>query len=190
MYGIAVELALHQQFGPSAPAGAVAGPVSRFDDGFKTVVCEGEGGQQQATRAQDAGDIAAGRAVLMVVKDDLQLLGLIALFSSSDHLSLRHRQLTLQRQWGVWLIAASLPFVLSMLNWRRDPAREMRLKELEKRSKQLEKELALLDWIHSELDLIEADSPSSSTPSAGNRRKLQRLLSPLNRPEMADLFRA
>ena len=50
------------------------------------------------------------------------------------------------------------------LNWRRDPAREMRLKELEKRSKQLEKELALLDWMHSELDLIEADLPSSSTP--------------------------
>jgi len=58
-----------------------------------------------------------------------------------------------------------------MLNWRRDPAREMRLKELEKRSKQLESEIeqlkrdnALLDWMHSEIDLIEADLPSSSTP--------------------------
>jgi hypothetical protein len=51
-----------------------------------------------------------------------------------------------------------------MLNWRRDPAREMRLKQLEKRSKQLDRELALLDWMHSELDLIEADLPSSSTP--------------------------
>ena len=46
---------------------------------------------------------------------------------------------------------------LRMLNWRRDPAREMRLK-------QLEKELALLEWMHSEIDLIEADLPSSSTP--------------------------
>ena len=46
---------------------------------------------------------------------------------------------------------------LRMLNWRRDPDREMRLK-------QLEKELALLDWMHSEIDLIEADLPSSSTP--------------------------
>jgi hypothetical protein len=44
-----------------------------------------------------------------------------------------------------------------MLNWRRDPAREMRLKKLEN-------DLALLDWIESELDLIEADLPSSSTP--------------------------
>jgi hypothetical protein len=42
---------------------------------------------------------------------------------------------------------------LRMLNWRRDPAREMRLKEH-----------ALLDWIESEIDLIEADLPSSSTP--------------------------
>ena len=47
--------------------------------------------------------------------------------------------------------------LLRMLNWRRDPAAEQR-------RMQLEKELALLDWIHSELDLIEADLPSSSTP--------------------------
>jgi hypothetical protein len=41
---------------------------------------------------------------------------------------------------------------------------EMRLKDLEKRSKQLEREIALLDRMHSELDLIEADLPSSLTP--------------------------
>jgi len=85
---------------------------------------------------------------------------LVAPFSSYDHVSLPHRQLPLQQQWGVWLITVSLsPFrsLLRMLNWRRDPARELRLK-------QLEKELALLDWMHSELDLIEADLPSSSTP--------------------------
>ncbi|MFO7629212.1 MAG: hypothetical protein R6W06_06795 [Prochlorococcaceae cyanobacterium] len=46
---------------------------------------------------------------------------------------------------------------LRMLNWRRDPAAEQR-------RMQLERELALLDWMHSELDLIEADLPSSSTP--------------------------
>jgi hypothetical protein len=57
-----------------------------------------------------------------------------------------------------------------MLNWRRDPERLMRLKELERkellleqRARQLEKEHALLDWIESEIDLIEADLPSSST---------------------------
>ena len=45
---------------------------------------------------------------------------------------------------------------LSMLNWRRDPAREM----------QIEKELALLNWMHSEIDLIEADLPSERTIAA------------------------
>ena len=64
-----------------------------------------------------------------------------------------------------------------MLNWRRDPAREMRLKQLEsdieqlknervqieKGTERIEKEIALLDWMHSEIDLIEADLPSSST---------------------------
>ena len=65
-----------------------------------------------------------------------------------------------------------------MLNWRRDPAREMRLKQLEseieqlkkgrvqieKETEQIEREIALLKWMHSEIDLIEADLPSSSTP--------------------------
>ena len=51
-----------------------------------------------------------------------------------------------------------------MLNWRRDPVVEMQIELSEQRTKQLEKELALLDWMHSELDLIEADLPSSSTP--------------------------
>ena len=51
-----------------------------------------------------------------------------------------------------------------MLNWRRDPVVEMQIELSEQRTKQLEKELALLKWMHSEIDLIEADLPSSSTP--------------------------
>ena len=53
---------------------------------------------------------------------------------------------------------------LRMLNWRRDPVVEMQIERSEQRTKQLEKELALLEWMHSEIDLIEADLPSSSTP--------------------------
>jgi hypothetical protein len=45
----------------------------------------------------------------------------------------------------------------AMLNWRRDPVAEQR-------RMQLEKEIALLEWIESEIDLIEADLPSNSTP--------------------------
>ena len=58
-----------------------------------------------------------------------------------------------------------------MLNWRRDPAREMQIERSKQRTKQLESEIeqlrrdnALLSWMHSEIDLIEADFPSSSTP--------------------------
>jgi len=65
-----------------------------------------------------------------------------------------------------------------MLNWRRDPVAEMQIERSELRTKQLEseieqlkkermqieREIALLDWMHSEIDLIEADLPSSSTP--------------------------
>jgi len=40
----------------------------------------------------------------------------------------------------------------------------MQIERSEQRTKQLEKELALLSWMHSEIDLIEADLPSSSTP--------------------------
>lgn len=74
---------------------------------------------------------------------------------------------------------------LQMLNWRRDPVVEMQIELSEQRTKQLEKEIeqlkngrvqieneieqlkkdnALLDWMLSEIDLIEADLPSSSTP--------------------------
>jgi hypothetical protein len=51
-----------------------------------------------------------------------------------------------------------------MLNWRRDPVVEMQIERSEQRTKQLEKELALLARIESEIDLIEADLPSGSTP--------------------------
>ena len=60
---------------------------------------------------------------------------------------------------------------LRMLNWRRDPVVEMQIERSEQRTKQLESEIeqlkrdnALLSWMHSEIDLIEADLPSSSTP--------------------------
>ena len=89
---------------------------------------------------------------------------------------------------------------LRMLNWRRDPAVEMQIERSKQRTKQLESEIeqlrriaakrdnALLDWMHSEIDLIEADLPSTR-PHRHNRRTLQRLLSLINSPEMAGLYR-
>ena len=42
----------------------------------------------------------------------------------------------------------------------------MRIEHSEQKMKQLEKEIALLDWMHSEIDLIEADLPSERTIAA------------------------
>ena len=39
------------------------------------------------------------------------IIGLIALFSSYDHITFANRRFPLQQQWGVWLIAASLALV-------------------------------------------------------------------------------
>ena len=67
VHGIAVELALHQQLSLGGHPGGGAGPVTRFDDRVETVVSEGEGGEQKATRAQDAGDLAKGRRQVVEV---------------------------------------------------------------------------------------------------------------------------
>jgi hypothetical protein len=111
------------------------------------------------------------------------VVGLIALFSSYYHVNLPHRQLPLQQQWGIWLIALSLPLVfadaqLAARSRQRDAAERARERNraavdaVGRRPKkgrvQIEKEIALLDWMHSEIDLIEADLPSSSTPPPSN----------------------
>ena len=122
-----------------------------------------------------------GKALLEAVVGTV--VGLIALFSSYDHVNLPHRQLPLPQQWGVWLIAASLPLVfadaqLAARSRQRDAAETARERNraavdaVGRRPKkgrvQIEKEIALLDWMHSEIDLIEADLPSSSTPPPSN----------------------
>ena len=111
-----------------------------------------------------------GKALLEAVVGTV--VGLIALFSSYDHVNLPHRQLPLQQQWGIWLIALSLPLVfadaqLAARSRQRDADRaavDAVGRRPKSETKQIEKELALLDWMHSEIDLIEADLPSSSTP--------------------------
>jgi len=129
-----------------------------------------------------------GKALLEAVFGSV--VGPIALFSSYDHVNLPQRQLPLPQQWGIWLIALSLPLVfadaqLAARSRQRDAdraavdavgRRPKSEKERERatvdevgrrpksETKQIEKELALLDWMHSEIDLIEADLPSNSTP--------------------------
>ena len=96
-----------------------------------------------------------GKALLEAVVGTV--VGLIALFSSYDHVNLLHRQIPLPQQWGVWLIALALPLVFVVAAVGRRPKNER---------VQLEKEIALLDWMHFEIDLIEPDLPSEHTIAA------------------------
>ncbi len=86
------------------------------------------------------------------------ILGLIALFSSYDHITAFERSIGLQQQWGIPLIAASVAtvFIDSQLATRApDRAREQadqaafeeneseaeqRMKQIEERTKQIESE--------------------------------------------------
>ena len=109
------------------------------------------------------------------------VLALIALFSSYDHISFFGRVISLQQQWGVWFIALSLPLVLvdaQLAAGSRRRAEENRTRETTR--------LARLDRIRNRPDrgrlAFELD------PSADHRRQLQRLLTLLGRPQMAELL--
>ena len=128
-----------------------------------------------------------GKALLEAVVGSV--VGLIALFSSYDHVSLPQRQLPLQQQWGIWLIAASLPLVfadaqLAARSRRRDADRALRAENEAARERA---RVARVDRIRNRLD--RGRLAFQLDPSANNRRNLQRLLSLLNSPAVAQLFR-
>ena len=135
-----------------------------------------------------------GKAVLEAVVGSV--VGLIALFSSYDHVSLPQRQLPLQQQWGVWLIVISLPLVfadaqLAARSRRRDADRALSAeneaaRERNRAAKERQR-VARLDALRNRLD--RGRLAFQLDPSANNRRKLQRLLSLLNSPELAELYR-
>jgi hypothetical protein len=117
------------------------------------------------------------------------VVGLIALFSSYDHVDLPLRQLPLQQQWGVWLIALSLPLVfvdaqLAARSRRRDADRALRAENEAARERA---RVAQLDALRNRLD--RGRLAFQLDPSASNRRTLQRLLNLLNSPGMAELYR-
>ena len=117
------------------------------------------------------------------------VVGLIALFSSYDHVDLPLRQLPLQQQWGVWLIALSLPLVfvdaqLAARSRQRDADRALRAENEAARERA---RVAQLDALRNRLD--RGRLAFQLDPSASNRRTLQRLLNLLNSPGMAELYR-
>ena len=128
-----------------------------------------------------------GKALLEAVVGSV--VGLIALFSSYDHVNFPQRQLPLPQQWGVWRIALSLPLVfvdaqLAARSRQRDADRALRAENEAARERA---RVAQLDALRNRLDrgrlAFQLDS------SASNRRTLQRLLNLLNSPGMAELYR-
>ena len=131
------------------------------------------------------------------------VVGLIALFSSYDHVSLPHRQLPLQQQWGIWLIALSLPLLfadaqLAARSRCRDADRALKAEneaaeERNRAAKERNKSdrernrVARLDALRNRLD--RGRLAFQLDPSPINRRRLQRLLNLLNSPAMAELYR-
>jgi hypothetical protein len=121
-----------------------------------------------------------GKALLEAVVGSV--VGLIALFSSYDHVSFPGRVLPLPQQWGVWLIAVSLPLVFADAQLAARSRRRTAQDAARERAR-----LAEVDSLRNRLDRVRL--AFQLDPSTGNRRKLQRLLNLLNSPEMADLFR-
>jgi hypothetical protein len=128
-----------------------------------------------------------GKSLLEAVVGSV--VGLIALFSSYDHVSFPHRQFPIQQQWGIWFIVVSLPLVfadaqLAARSRRRDADRALRAENEAARERA---RVARLDALRARLD--RGRLAFQLDPSANNRRKLQRLLSLLNSPELAELYR-
>ena len=114
-----------------------------------------------------------GKALLEAVVGTV--VGLIALFSSYGQVAFHHRQLPLEQQWGVWLIAVSLPLVfadaqLAARSRQRDAAETARESN----------RVARLDALRNRLD--RGRLAFQLDPFANNRRTLQPLLSLLNSP--------
>ncbi|MBD2551446.1 hypothetical protein H6G65_18030 [Microcystis elabens FACHB-917] len=110
------------------------------------------------------------------------VVGLIALFSSYDHVNLPNRQLPLQQQWGVWLIAVSLPLLFIDAQLAARSRRRTAQDAARERAR-----VARLDALRARLD--RGRLAFQLDPSTSNHRTLQRLLNLLNSPAMAELFR-
>ena len=89
------------------------------------------------------------------------MIGLIALYSSYDHFNVFGRVIPLNQQRGDSFILASLAVVLSMLNWRRDPGYEQRMRQLRLENAELDKKLRDFDALELRLKHGKSSSPAS-----------------------------
>jgi hypothetical protein len=123
------------------------------------------------------------------------VIGLIALYSSYDHINVFGRVISLNKQQGVWFIAASLAvvFVDAQLASRsrlraENEAAEARDRAAETRERGARQEAAQFRRARVEAEARQAQLAYLAQPSVANREQLEQVLSKLSRPEVRALF--
>jgi hypothetical protein len=116
------------------------------------------------------------------------VIGLVALFSSYDRISLPGHVLPLQQQWGVWLIVVSFPLVLvdaQLAAGSRQGEAAERAGQAARSARQAARH-ARLDRIRNRLD--RGRLAFDIDPSPAHRRELRRLLKLLASPQFLSLL--
>jgi len=104
------------------------------------------------------------------------LLGLIALFSSYDHITLAGTRLQLQQQWGIPLIAASVASVVvdaELATRARDRAADEGARDRDRAAESRERQVESLKRLHTAAVL---SARVQLDPSATNRARLRAFL--------------
>ena len=130
------------------------------------------------------------------------VVGLIALYSSYDHINLGSRRFTLNQQWGIWCIVASLAVVfvdaqLATRSRRREEDRriedartaaEERDRAAEARERAARREAAQLRRARVEAEASRAQLAYSADPSTAQRVQLEQALIKLSSSEVQALY--
>jgi hypothetical protein len=104
------------------------------------------------------------------------LLGLIALFSSYDHISIAGRSLPLQQQWGITFIVASVATVLvdaQLATRSRDRAADQGNRDRDRAAESRERQVEILECLYQAAVL---SARVQLDPSATNRARLRTFL--------------
>ena len=103
-------------------------------------------------------------------------LGLIALFSSYDHINIAGRNLPLQQQWGILFIAASVASIVvdaELATRARDRAADEGARDRDRAAESRERQVESLKRLHSAAVL---SARVQLDPSASNRARLRAFL--------------
>ncbi len=103
-------------------------------------------------------------------------LGLIALFSSYDHINIAGRNLPLQQQWGILFIAASVATIVvdaELATRARDRAADQGARDQDRAAESRERQVESLKRLHSAAVL---SARVQLDPSASNRARLRAFL--------------